>query len=403
MKNPNASTPALLLRQARIVLPERIIKRADLVIEDGRIARLLEPSAEAQAEAEVTLDLEGLTLLPGFIDAHIHGSVGVDTMEAEADDLHRVAVFLAQNGVTAWLPTLVPAPKDSYRKAAHAAEQLMLEQETRPPAARVLGLHYEGPFINSAQCGALRPAYFRTFESAAALNELTIISESSAAHMITIAPEIDGGIALVAELKRRGWVISIGHTRAEAEVLDLACAAGARHMTHFMNAMSPLHHRAPGPIGWGLLSDDVTCDVIADGVHLDPLMLRLLLRCKTSARLSLISDAVAPTGLGDGEYEIWGETITVAGGRTRNQRGSIAGSVITMREAVRMMLSLDVPLWEVARMAATNPAQLLGVGQECGSVEEGKRADLVAVDASGNVRLTLVGGRVAFDNLTEIS
>ncbi|HYO92574.1 MAG TPA: N-acetylglucosamine-6-phosphate deacetylase [Pyrinomonadaceae bacterium] len=403
MNSSNSKAPAsLLLRNARLVLPERILESADLLIETGRIARIIEPDSRAQVEADLTLDLEELTLFPGFIDVHIHGSVGVDTMEAEADDLHRVSVFLARNGVTAWLPTLVPAPEDDYRKAAHAVEQLMKEQAAHTTAAaRALGLHYEGPFINSAQCGALRPAYFRTFESAAAVDALTIVDESGAVHMITIAPEIEGGIELVAELKRRGWLVAIGHTRAEGPVLDCAFAAGARHMTHFMNAMSPLHHRAPGPIGWGLLRDDVTCDCIADGIHVDPLVLRLLLRCKTPARLALISDAVAPTGLGDGEYEIWGESIAVTDGRTRNERGNIAGSVITMRDAVRMMLSLDVPLWEVARMAATNPARLLGVSQECGSIEEGKRADLAALDARGNVRLTLVGGRIAFDNLSQ--
>jgi N-acetylglucosamine-6-phosphate deacetylase len=149
-----------------------------------------------------------------------------------------------------------------------------------------------------------------------------------------------------------------------------------------------------------LLQDDVTCDVIADGIHLDPLMLRLLLRCKQPARLSLISDAVAPAGLGDGEYEIWGETIAVTNGRTRNARGSIAGSVITMRDAVRMMLSLDVSPLDVALMAATNPARLLGISDDCGSIEEGKRADLTALDAEGNIRLTLVGGRVAYKAVT---
>jgi N-acetylglucosamine-6-phosphate deacetylase len=182
--------------------------------------------------------------------------------------------------------------------------------------------------------------------------------------------------------------------------LDRAREAGARHMTHFMNAMSPLHHRAPGPIGWGLLGDDVSCDVIADGVHVDPLMLRLLLRCKTPARVSLISDAIAPTGSGDGEYDIWGETITVTNGRTRNARGSIAGSVITMLDAVRMMLSLNVPADDVARMASGNPARLLGMDKDYGSIEEGKRADLTAIDTEGNVRLTLVGGRVAFDSIS---
>jgi len=160
--------------------------------------------------------------------------------------------------------------------------------------------------------------------------------------------------------------------------------------------MPPLHHRAPGPVGWGLLRDDVTCDVIADGIHLDRLMLRLLQKLKTHARISLISDSIAAAGLGDGAYQIWGETISVANGRTQNDRGSIAGSVITMLDAVRMMLSLGTSEVEVAQMASTNPARLLRAGGECGTIEEGKRADLVALDATGSVQLTLVGGRVVF-------
>jgi N-acetylglucosamine-6-phosphate deacetylase len=166
-------------------------------------------------------------------------------------------------------------------------------------------------------------------------------------------------------------------------------------MTHFMNAMPPLHHRSPGPVGWGLSRDDVTCDLIADGVHLDPLMLRLLLKVKSPARLALISDAITAAGLGDGDYHIWGETISVANGRTRNARGSIAGSVITMLDAVRMMLSLGTAEVDVARMAAMNPARLLRIDRDCGSIEEGKRADLVAIDREGNVRMTIVGGRFA--------
>jgi N-acetylglucosamine-6-phosphate deacetylase len=164
--------------------------------------------------------------------------------------------------------------------------------------------------------------------------------------------------------------------------------------------MSPLHHRAPGPVGWGLTRDDVTCDVIADGVHCDPLMLRLALRCKSAGRLALISDAVSPAGLGDGDYEIWGERISVEGGRTRNERGQIAGSVISMLDAARRMLSLGASPHEVAQMAAGTPARLLGLDGELGSIEEGKRADLVALDGEGRARLTLVGGRVAFDALS---
>lgn len=393
--NNNADTNGMLLRGARIILPEGSVEGKSLLIEGERIARI--DDEDKNTSAARTLALDGLTLFPGFVDIHIHGAIGVDTMEADTDALHQVGRFLAQNGVTAWLPTLVPAPDEDYSRAAVAIGTLMREQDERPAAARALGLHYEGPFINSAQCGALRPTYFRTFQDSSDIDALTLPENITAKRMITVAPEIDGGIELIKELVRRGWVVSLGHTRASVDVLERACEAGAQHMTHFMNAMSPLHHRSPGPIGWGLLKDEVSCDVIADGVHLDPLMLKLVLRSKTTERVALISDAVAPAGLGDGEYQIWGETINVTKGRTRNARGSIAGSVITMRDAVRTMLSLDLPLEDVARMASSNPARLLGVDQDCGSIEEAKRADLVALDMEGNVRLTIIGGRVAFD------
>lgn len=213
---------------------------------------------------------------------------------------------------------------------------------------------------------------------------------------MTVAPEIQGGIELISELHRREWVISVGHTRAAPEVLDEALNAGAHHMTHFMNAMTSLHHRAPGPVGWGLLNDDVTVDIIADGVHLDPLMLKVLLRCKTPPRLALISDSISAAGLGDGEYEIWGEKISVQDGRTQNSRGSIAGSVITILDAVRLMMSLGASECDVARMASLNPARTLGIDSDCGSIEEGKRADLVALDDQGQVQLTVIGGEIAF-------
>ncbi|HEX8187945.1 MAG TPA: N-acetylglucosamine-6-phosphate deacetylase [Pyrinomonadaceae bacterium] len=375
-----------------------MVENASLSVEAGRIAVVGGGADAARGGAARVLDLEGLTLYPGFIDVHIHGAVGVDTLEAGREDLHRVALFLAGEGVTAWLPTLVPAPGEDYRRAVGAAEELMRAQDGLPAAARAVGLHYEGPFVNERQCGALRTAHFKTFARGDELDELPALGVGGAAHMITLAPEIEGGAALVAELARRGWVVSIGHTRADPETLERARRAGARHMTHFLNAMSPLHHREPGPVGWGLLQDDVTVDLIADGVHSDPLMLRLVLRCKTPDRVSLISDAVAPAGLGDGEYRVWGETITVEGGRTRNERGSIAGSVISMLDAARRVLALGLSETEVARVASLNPARLLRIDDACGSIEAGKRADLTALDAEGKVRLTLVGGRVAFED-----
>jgi N-acetylglucosamine-6-phosphate deacetylase len=262
--------------------------------------------------------------------------------------------------------------------------------------ARVVGLHYEGPFVNSNQCGALHREHFKTYRAPRDLDELPI-PNNFAVKMITIAPEIDGGIELVKELQRRGWVISIGHTRADVAVLDQAADAGAHHMTHFMNAMPQLHHRQPGPVGWGLSRDDISCDMIADGIHLHPLTLRAVMNAKGSSGVSLISDAIAAAGKGDGDYQIWGETISVKDGRTSNAGGNIAGSVISMLDAVRMMRSLGASEVAVALMASTNPARLLHLDHECGSIEKEKRADLVALDEAGDVRLTIVGGEVVFE------
>jgi N-acetylglucosamine-6-phosphate deacetylase len=403
---------SLLLSNARIVLPDRVLERGWLLVEAGCIAGVSEDKPAGITAGVPEHDLSGVTLFPGFIDVHIHGAVGVDTMAARADDLLRVARYLASQGVTGWLPTLVPASQAQYSSAVQAIEDRLREQGQAAAqstdsgedpqrgsvekGARVLGLHYEGPFVNVAQCGALHTEFFRAYSGPADITALPVPRTAGAARMITVAPEIEGGIELVRELNDQGWIVALGHTRASAELLDRAFAAGARHLTHFMNAMPQLHHRSPGPVGWGLSRADVTCDIIADGKHLDPLTLRLLLQVKSPERLTLISDAIAAAGLGDGDYQIWGETISVANGRTRNAHGSIAGSVITMLDGVRMMLSLGVSEVEVARMAATNPARLLRLDHDCGSIEEGKRADLVGLDQAGKVRLAMVGGALGF-------
>jgi N-acetylglucosamine-6-phosphate deacetylase len=393
-----------------------VLSNSTIEIIDGRITRITESRDDAAPDRAST-DLSGLTVFPGFIDIHIHGAVGVDVNSADANGLLRVAEFLAGKGVTAWVPTLVPGPQQQYDRSIAAISEAINQQELleyrsqadfednensptevgtlNTCSARILGVHYEGPFVSSEQCGALHREHFRTFKSVADLDLLPTINREGAVHMITVAPEIDGGIELIRALRQRDWVISIGHTRAGLDVLDQAKEAGAQHMTHFMNAMSPMHHRAPGPIGWGLLNDDVSLDVIADGIHLDPTMLKVLLRTVTPKRMALISDAIAAAGLGDGDYEIWGESITVANGRTRNAHGSIAGSVITMLDAVKTIFSLGASECDVARMASMNPARLLGIDHECGSIEKGKRADLVALNDRRDIELIITNGAVA--------
>ena len=375
---------------ADVVGPNGIIENASIVVEDGVIESVTS-SGSASGEGEI-IDAAGCMIFPGFIDVHIHGAVGVDVNEADVDGLVEIAAFLAKNGVTAWMPTLVPDSDENYVRAISAIEKLVELQSNRP-IAQAVGVHYEGVFANEKMCGALRPQYFKGGQLAVGGLQLPRLGDGI--HMTTLAPEIDGGIALTKELVKEGWVASIGHTKAPVEILDAAFAAGARHVTHFFNAMTGLHHRDVGVVGWALSNRDVTFDIIADGMHVNPKMVELAVRAQSPDKVSLISDSVAPTGLGDGVFEIWGEKVSVSGRRTQNERGSIAGSVITMLDAVRQMLSLGFSAADVAKMASTNPARLLCIDDKRGSIEPGKRADLVAIDSNGEVRFTMIGGRLA--------
>jgi len=384
----------VLLKNATVVLPGGKSENVFVLLENDKISAV----TDREVRADKTINLESATVFAGFIDIHIHGAVGVDMMSAGTDDLRKMARFLASRGTTAWLPTFVPDADANYQKSIEAIDELMKTQ-TDEPAAQALGVHYEGVFASKKMCGALHSEYFKKFIVGDEVANLPKLKAENAVHLTTFAPEIEGGVELVTELIARGWIPSIGHTRADAETLDKAFAAGARHMTHFFNAMTGLHHREVGVVGWGLTNEKVTCDIIADGIHVHPKMLRLAHQIKTSENLLLISDAVSPTGLGDGDYEIWNEKVSVAGGKTRNARGSIAGSVITLLEAVKQMLSLGIDETEVSRMASLNPAKLLGIEQTRGSIETGKRADLIALDEQGNVRLCLIAGQVAFSDL----
>lgn len=339
-------------------------------------------------------ELSNATIYAGFIDIHNHGAIGVDVNTATAEDLHKVSRFLAGKGITAWLPTLVPDSAENYQKVIDAIDEALSLQNEGEAAARILGVHYEGVFANEKMCGALRPQFFKTFKNGDELNEIPKLKTPGAIHLTTLAPEIENGIALIKELKKQKWIISIGHTKADVETLELAREAGASHVTHLFNAMTGVHHRDLGVAGWALTTDEISCEIIADGIHVAPPMLKLAYKNKGSKNLSLVSDSVAPTGLGDGDFELWNEKISVVNGKTGNERGSIAGSVITMLAAVKMMLSLGISSHEVSKMASLAPARVLGIEKDYGSIETGKRADLVALDENGNVKLTIVGGRV---------
>ncbi len=365
-----------------------------LSIENSIIKSISEDNPE---DAEI-IDLGASQISAGFIDIHNHGAVGVDVNTATADDLRKVGRFLASEGVTAWLPTFVPDADDIYQKVVKAIDEVM-ETQSEEPIAQIVGVHYEGVFANEKMCGALRPQFFKTFANGDGIDFLPKLKRGI--HLTTLAPEVENGIELIKELVKQNWIVSIGHTKADIETLEEAYAAGAKHLTHFFNAMTGLHHRDTGVVGWALTKDDTTFDIIADGVHVAPRVLRFGVESKGADKVALISDSVAPTGLGDGDYELWGEKISVVNGKTQNERGSIAGSVITMLDAVSQMQTLGFSAADVSKMASANPAKLLGIEKTHGTIEIGKRADLVALDEKGNVRLTIIGGKIIDRRNTE--
>lgn len=352
-------------------------------VSDADTPRLLLESGDV-------IDLKTKLLVPGFIDVHCHGAAGVDVNTANVEGLLDIGKYLARKGVTGWMPTFVPDSIENYRAVVNAIEQV-LEQQEAISCARILGVHYEGVFANEKMCGALRPEYFKAYSSRADIDSLPV--PKSGVKMITISPEIENGIELAGELVSSGWVVSIGHTNAPVDVLEKAFDCGAKHLTHFFNAMSGIHHRDIGVAGWGLSKQGVTFDIIADGIHVNPEMIRLAVNAKGTAGVTLISDSIAPTGLGDGTYELWGASIEVVNGRTRNEKGAIAGSVITVADAARMMSSLGYSIQEISSMASSNPARLLGFGNITGSIDVGKRADLVIMNESFVVETVIVGGK----------
>jgi N-acetylglucosamine-6-phosphate deacetylase len=437
----------LLITNARLVLPDRIQSGA-LLIREGRIAGIFSGDLPTGLGSSETFDAAGAYLAPGMIDIHIHGSAGVDVMCADAEGLAKLSDFLLGEGVTGYFPTLVPTDTAGYLSALSATGSFA-EQQASPaarPSARVLGVHFEGPFVSKHRCGALHQQHFRTYDGDPAsldvftlgspLGPQTRLAAASSllpsARLMTLAPEIAGGIALIRDLASQGVRVFIGHTQADPATLDLAAGAGARHITHFPNALDPLHHRKPGAVAWGLVRDDVTMDCIADFHHVDPLMLRLIYQAKGPDRVALISDAIPPTGLGDGVFSVWGDRIRVSGGLTGlvrppedvategdpaangpggsgpavdaatevrpAQRGTashqptIAGSVITMRDALRNIISLGIPLHQAIHMASLIPARAAGIDRDYGSIEVGKRADLIVLDDDLRILRPIIGG-----------
>ncbi|MGC9158601.1 MAG: N-acetylglucosamine-6-phosphate deacetylase [Terracidiphilus sp.] len=363
-----------------------------VAIEDGRIASISTRSRSPLSGAARILDFPGATLAPAFFDAHIHGANGHDTMEATPEAIDAIAAFLAAHGTANFLPTTVTAPLDATLRALAGLAKLL----ARPPAegrAHPLGIHLEGPFLSHEKRG-VQPEEDLLLPDTATFDRLFEAAEGRV-RLMTLAPELPGAAELVAHASARGVRISLGHSNARAAEARAALNAGAVSATHTFNAMRSLDHREPGILGVALTSDALFAEIICDGIHTAPEMVRLWWRAKGPERALLVTDAISAAGMPDGAYHLGGFVVQVAGGRAM-ARGVLAGSVLTLDRALANLIEFTgAPLEEALRSLTVNPAAMTGFDDQAGRLAVGRPASLVAVDRSGRLLASFIHGKAA--------
>jgi N-acetylglucosamine-6-phosphate deacetylase len=362
-------------------------RHSEVMIQDGRIAAV-EPSLDGSPAP--VLDAGGCLVLPGFIDVHVHGAVGYDTMDASQTGLNAMAEFYAQHGVTGFLPTTMTAPHaDTLAAVINVARCDPLPHG----GARILGVHLEGPYISPAFPGAQKPEDIRE----PSIAEFVELAEAGPVRMITLAPEQPGAHDLIREAVGRGTVVVAGHTNASYDELEASVEIGVTQATHTYNAMTGLHHRRPGTLGAVLSDDRVYAQLIADNIHVHPAAMRILARCKTVARTVLITDAMGAAGMEPGQYELGGQSVTAADGACRLADGTLAGSVLTLETGLaNFAAAAGLTLGESWPSASHTPAASLGLAGEYGSISNGHCGDLTVLDHSMRVVATVVAGDVVY-------
>jgi N-acetylglucosamine-6-phosphate deacetylase len=382
----------IALTATALFTPLDRIEQPLLLVEDGVIAEVTSRVRREVPHNCRAVDFGDGILAPGFIDIHIHGGGGHDVMQAGTDALPPVERLLAAHGVSSYFPTTVTAPVDATLSAlARLADAIEAAEKSSAGElrARPLGIHLEGPFISHKRRGVHPPENLLA-PSAAAFDRFW---QAARGHIrvLTIAPELPGAVDVIAEASARGVCVSLGHSDADLNAARAGFAAGARHATHTFNAMRPLDHRDPGILGEVLTDARLSADIIADGIHLDPVIVELFLKAKGPDAAVLITDATAATGMPDGRYRLGSLEVDVKDGKC-TAGGRLAGSVLTMDRAVRNVVQFARwDLQQAVRLATVNPARVTGVKQG-GVLETGAAADLVVLSPSGEVRNTIVRG-----------
>ncbi|MBM7082176.1 N-acetylglucosamine-6-phosphate deacetylase [Micromonospora humidisoli] len=351
----------------KVVTPTGVIRQGCVELDGERIT----------AVAEYPAKRDGHWIVPGFVDMHTHGGGGHTFTTGDADAAREAAAFHLRHGTTTLLASLVSSPFELMRTATVAFAPLVRE-------GVLAGVHFEGPYLSAARCGAQNPEFLRD----PATDELgrLIADGDGTVRMVTLAPERPGALDAIKLLASHGVVAAVGHTDATWEQTRAAVSAGASVGTHLFNGMRPLHHREPGPVVALLEAPNVVCELVADGVHLHDGMLSFAATVAGPERIALVTDAMAAAGMPDGEYELGGQPVAVADGVARLARdGAIAGSTLTMDAALRHAVTAGIPIVDAVRMAATTPARAIGLGDRIGALQPGRRADLVVLDDELNV------------------
>ncbi|MEO6828574.1 MAG: N-acetylglucosamine-6-phosphate deacetylase [Acidobacteriaceae bacterium] len=383
-----------VLTAATLLTPLTEIDHPQVTIEDGLILSIESRGAlEAPGDAQ-RLDYAGDTLAPAYFDVHTHGAMGHDVMEGTGEAFDAIGNFLAEHGVGAYLPTTVTAPVEAtLRSLEEIAKQIARAVDAENyRGARPVGIHLEGPFLSHGKRGVHPPESLQ----APSVELLRRFWQAAGGRVVlmTIAPELPQAIELIEEAVRLGIRVSLGHSNANTEEALAGIAAGATSATHTFNAMRPLNHREPGLLGVVLDERELFAELICDGIHVDPLLVRLFYRAKGEDRGILITDAMGATGMPNGVYRLGDLEVTVADGRCTYE-GKLAGSTLTMDRAVRnFMRYTGASVGTAVKYASTNPAALMGLAASCGELSPGRPANIVVLSPEGEVRTTLLDGQV---------
>ena len=386
----------LLVIKGKAVLENEVKTNQYVYMESGKIvaAGHLSELPSKYEDAEVIEIPESHTVVPGFVDLHIHGAAGADTMDATPDALRTMAEALPAEGTTAFLATTITQEHGNIERALENAASYC-ESENGPGKAEIVGVHLEGPFINAKRKGAQPEEYILNPDI-----ELFSKWQESAKGLIklvTMAPELENGLEFVEYLDKNGVIASIGHTDAVYEEVEKAVKAGAKHVTHLYNGMRGMHHREPGTAGAALLFKELMVEMIVDGIHIAPEMVKLSVAAKGTDRLLLVTDSMRAKCLNAGIYDLGGQDVTVGNGKAVLADGTLAGSILKMNEAVRNVATFsNLSLLDAVKMASINPAKQIGIFDRKGSIAAGKDADLVILDEAMNVEKTYCRGELAF-------